>query len=139
MATKITVDIPNPKGVAKRILTDDVKLYANTRLHAYCSPYVPMDSGTLDQTVNITKGYVHYKAPYAHYMYEGEVYGPNYPIMEGGQVVGWASPPQKHPTGQPLDYSTDKHPLATSHWDKAMKVSKGQQLADDITAYLKRK
>ena len=139
MSVKITVDIPNPKGIVKRILTDDVKLYANTRLHAYCDPYVPMDSGILSQNVEITKDYVHYKSPYAHYQYEGKEYGPNYPITEGGEVTGWYSPPQKHPTGRALNYSTDKHPLATDHWERAMAVAKGQQLADDITAYLKRK
>lgn len=111
---KITVKevtLANQQKTIQRILGEGVKTYANTRLHAYCSPYVPMDTGMLDQTVDITKDYVHYKVPYAHKNYVGEN----------------------------LNFSKDKHPLATSHWDKAMAVAKGQQLADDITAYIKKR
>ena len=111
MAVSVKVDIPNIPKLSNRIFSDDVRKYANTRLHAYCSPYVPMDTGMLDQTVDITPEYVHYKVPYAHRIYEGDG----------------------------LNFSTDKHPLATAHWDKAMAVAKGQQLSDEITAYIKRK
>ena len=104
------VTLNNGQKTIQRIIGDGVKVYANTRLHAYCSPYVPVDTGMLDQTVDITKDYVHYKVPYAHRIYEGDG----------------------------LNFSTDKHPLATANWDKAMKVAKGQQLADDITAYIKK-
>ena len=48
---KISVEVFNPKKTFKRIFSDEVRKYAHTRLHAYCSPYVPMDSGALDQTV----------------------------------------------------------------------------------------
>lgn len=110
---KITVKevtLTNQQKTIQRIIGDGVKVYANTRLHAYCSPYVPMDTGYLDQTVDITKDYVHYKAPYAHKMWDGEG----------------------------LNFSKDKHPLATSHWEKAMAASKGQQLAKDIENYIKK-
>lgn len=111
MAISVKVDIPNIPKLSKRIFSDDVRKYANTRLHAYCSPYVPMDTGYLDQTVDITKDYVHYKAPYAHKMWDGDG----------------------------LNFSKDKHPLATSHWEQAMKVAKGEQLAADIEAYIKKR
>lgn len=105
------VEIKNGAKTIKRILGDDVKTYANTRLHAYCSPYVPMDTGYLDQTVDITADYVHYKAPYAHRIWEG----------------------------RGMNFSKDQHPLATSHWEQAMAKAKGDQLAKDVTNYLKRK
>lgn len=111
MAISVKVDIPNIPKLSKRIFSDDVRKYANTRLHAYCSPYVPMDTGYLDQTVDITSEYVHYKAPYAHKMWDGDG----------------------------LNFSKDKHPLATSHWEQAMKVAKGEQLAADIEAYIKKR
>lgn len=111
MAVTVKVDIPNISGISKRLFTPDVKKYAHTRLHAYCDPYVPMDTGALSQTVNITEDYVHYKVPYAHRVHEGNG----------------------------MHFSTDKHPLATSHWEKAAMTAKGQQLADDIAAYIKRK
>lgn len=109
MGVTVKVEIPNIPKLSKRIFSDDAKKYANTRLHAYCSPYVPMDTGYLDQTVDITPDYVHYKAPYAHKNWDGDN----------------------------LNFSKDQHPLATSHWERAMAVAKGQQLADDITAYIK--
>lgn len=105
------VTLANQQKTVQRIFGDDVKVYANTRLHAYCSPYVPMNTGYLDQTVNITKDCVHYKAPYAHKNWDGDG----------------------------LDFSKDKHPLATAHWERSMAVAKGQKLADDITEYEKRR
>ena len=68
---KISVEVFNPKKTFKRIFSDEVRKYAHTRLHAYCSPYVPMDSGALDQTVDITPNYVHYKSPYASMGWQG--------------------------------------------------------------------
>lgn len=111
MAVSVKVDIPNVPKLSKRIFSDDVRKYANTRLHAYCSPYVPMATGMLDQTVDITKDYVHYKVPYAHKNWDGDG----------------------------INFSVDKHPLATSHWERAMATAKGQQLADEIQAYIERK
>ena len=69
----VKVEIYSPGQTVKRIFNKDVMKYAHTRLHAYCSPYVPMDSGTLDQKVNITEEYVHYKSPYAHFQWAGKV------------------------------------------------------------------
>lgn len=111
MGVSVKVDIPNIPKLSKRIFSDDVRVYANTRLHAYCSPYVPMNTGSLDQDVQITKDYVHYKVPYANKVHKGEN----------------------------MNFSKDKHPLATAHWERAMAVAKGKQLGNDITAYTKRK
>lgn len=132
---KVKVEIKNPSATLKRIFDDQTMIYAHTRLHELCSPYVPKDSGMLDDNVAIDEKCVHYKSPYAHYQYKGEVYGPNIPLSDGG----FYSPPnqKKTPTGRPLQYSKDVNPLATSEWDKAMKVSKGDQLAQEISDYLK--
>lgn len=97
--------------IKNRIFSSDVMKYANTRLHVYCDPYVPMDSGALSQDVQITDEYVLYKVPYAHRIHEGKN----------------------------MNFSKDKHPLATSNWEEAMATAKGQQLADDISEYIKRK
>lgn len=106
-----SVKINNKNKIFNRIFDAETKKYANTRLHAYCSPYVPMNTGYLDQTVDITTEYVHYKAPYAHKIW----------------------------TGEDMKFSRDKHPLATARWERAMVISKGQQLANDISNYKKRK
>ena len=135
------VKLRDGRKTVQRIFGEDVMTYAHTRLHAYCSPYVPMGSGVLDQFVDIYPDCVHYKSPYAHYQWEGEIYGPNFPIYEDGVFAGWRSPKgeSKHPTGRELNYSGDQHPLATSHWEQAMMAAKGDEFCKDIEDYLRRK
>ena len=74
----------------------------------------------------IGSGKVVYPGPYAHYMYYGEVYGPNIPVFEddSGVPTRYFSPPgrKKHPTGRELQYKTDVNPLAGSYWFERMKA-----------------
>lgn len=89
------------------------------------TPYVPYDEGILAGSANtateIGSGEVVYDTPYARYLWYGEVYGPNIPIVENGEIVGYWSPPEKYPTGRSLQYSTERNPLAGSHWcERAM-------------------
>lgn len=100
-----------------------------------CFPYLPFDEGVLAGSANtatkIGSGEVIYDTPYARYLYYGEVYGPNIPITENGVITGYWSPPEKHPTGRSLQYSTEKNPLAGSHWfDRAMEDHKGDILKE---------
>ena len=97
-----------------------------------CFPYVPFDEGDLAGSANtateIGSGEVVYDTPYARYLYYGEVYGPNIPITENGIITGYWSPKEKFPTGEKLEYSTEKNPQAGSHWfERAMEDHK-----DDI-------
>lgn len=90
-----------------------------------CFPYLPFDEGILAGSANtatkIGSGEVIYDTRYARYLYYGEVYGPNIPIVENGVVTGYFSPPEKHSTGKKLQYRTEKQPMAGSHWfDRAM-------------------
>ena len=103
------VDLRDGKKALQRILGDGVMTYLHTRLHAYCSPYVPMDSGMLDQNVDITPEFVHYKQPYARRQWEGKG----------------------------IKHSTDHHPLATSHWEVAAMAAHKGDLCKDIEDYLK--
>ena len=98
-------------------------------------PYVPFAEGTLAGSANtateIGSGEVVYDTPYARYLWYGEVYGPNIPIVENGAIVGYWSPPEKHPTGRKLEYSTDLNPLAGSHWcERAMADHKKEVLEE---------
>ena len=100
-----------------------------------CFPYVPFDEGILAGSANtateIGSGEVVYDTPYARYLYYGEVYGPNIPIVENGVIVGYRSPPETHPTARPLQYNTDKNTLAGSHWfDRAMADHSGDVLKE---------
>lgn len=97
----------------------------------YCIPYCPMKTGTLAKSAYtatvLGSGRVVWPGPYAHYMYYGEVYGPNIPIYdedESGEPTGYFSPPgrTKTPTGRKLQYNTDLNPLAGSFWFERAKA-----------------
>lgn len=100
-----------------------------------CFPYLPFDEGVLAGSANtateIGSGEVVYDTPYARYLYYGEVYGPNFPITENGVIVGYYSPPEKFPTGEKLEYSTERNPMAGSHWfERAMADHKDDVLKE---------
>ena len=130
-----TVDI---KLAGLAMVDDPLKEYANMQLARYCEPYVPMNSGMLFSSAQITPEAVTYPGPYAHYQWEGVVYGPNYPITENGILVGFFSKPDtpKVKTDRLLNYSKDLHPLATSKWDKAAMAVRKKDLAEDIRQYI---
>ena len=131
----IKVDSINFVNIERRLanLADDkTMLEIHNAFARYMEPYVPMDEGMLAHNIEITPEYVGYNSPYAHYQYTGLVYGPNYPIIENGVIVGFYSPPNKQPTGAQLQYSTDKHPLATDHWDKRMMEDKGDEFTAEV-------
>ena len=91
----------------------------------YCDPKVPFDTGTLKHSAitasAVGDGILVYSTPYARYLYYGEVYGPNIPIYEGGELAGFRSPAgqKKHPTGRALTYQGA--PERGAHWfERAM-------------------
>lgn len=128
---KLNIDVKvNTAKLAKEFeaLKDDNVMYEIHDLFAKMNdPYVPMQEGVLSQSVQISKDGITYAGPYAHYMYVGEIYGPNIPIFEDGILVGFFSIPNmpKKPTGREMSYDKEKHPLASKEWDKAMMQNKG--------------
>lgn len=117
------------------------RLFLANEAKRFMDPYVPYDSSFLSsQTETYVEndiGIVEYVSPYAHYQWEGEIYGPNYPIFENGVVVRWYSPPHKTPTGREIEHNKFKHPLATSHWDKAMMTTRKGDLTKAYQNYLR--
>lgn len=105
----------------------------------WCLQYVPWETGSLGKSAYtatvIGSGEVEYPGPYAHYLYYGEVYGPNIPVFEDdtGEPTRWFSPPgqQKHPTGKALEYATDVNPLAGSFWFERMKADHMQDIIQE--------
>ena len=101
----------------------------NMQVVADSDPFVPFQQGALRASVNYPQGIyggeIEYNTPYAHYLYAGEIYGPNYPITDSaGNVIGWYSPPIKHPTGRPITYHT---PGTSDHWfEKSKAQHKGE-------------
>lgn len=111
-ASGVTINLTglNPEAVATRILSTPVKLAISQDAARLMTEYVPMDSGTLSQTIDIQPDYVHYMVPYAKANY----YGKN------------------------RNFSQDRHPLATGEWDKAMITGKGGQFFREVEAIIRR-
>ena len=97
-----------------------------------CDPLIPFQQGALRNSVTFPQGVyggeIEYNTPYAHYLYQGEVYGPNIPIRDAaGNITGWYSPPKKNPTGRPLTY----HTAGTGdHWFEKAKEQHKQEWID---------
>ena len=135
----------NERAIANKIeslIDDKTMLEIHQLLAKMCNDYVPADTTLLASSVQALPEYVYYPGPYAHYMYMGEVYGPNYPIYKDGVLVGWRSPPgkgTKYPKGYGFDYSTEVHPQATHHWDKAMFIDRRDEFLEGVRRILVRR
>lgn len=125
------VDIKIDTSRIDRNLKEAQKLL-NMQIVADCGPLIPFQQGELRNSVNYPQGIyggeIEYNTPYAHYQYEGEVYGPNIPIKDAeGNITGWWSPPKKNPTGRPLTY----HTAGTGdHWFEKAKEQHKQDWID---------
>ena len=78
-----------PKALAKeKVCGRENMLFLANQAAKFMDPYVPADNLVLAQNIFITAdddcGHIIYNSPYAHYQWEGELYGPNYPITDGG-------------------------------------------------------
>lgn len=107
--------------------------------------YVPFATGTLARSPyavsDFGSGEVIYPGPYAHYQYYGEVYGPNIPITDSNTgLIHWVSPKgkKKHPTGRPLQYSTEMNALAGSHWFERMKADHLEDIVKEVQGFVKK-
>ena len=141
MKVKFEWNDPPDRIAKKKLGGQPGMLFLATTAARFMDPYVPSDNLVLAQNVDITAdedaGYITYNSPYAHYQYMGELYGPNIPIFDGEELMGFWSPPHKNPTGRKLKYNTFRHPLATDHWDQAMMTARKEDLAKSYEEYLK--
>ena len=115
--------------------------FAATEWHRLYRPFVPYQTGLLYSSVHITgngstqTGTIEHYQPYAHYAYEGIVYGPNMPVMQAGEVAGYYSrpkPERKQPTGAMMHYNG----TGTRHWDQAAKPTKLPLLIRTLQSYV---
>lgn len=141
----INVTVPNGSFVFRwnprfgAVMTDRLQKtqrYIDSESVRLMVPYTPMRNGLLMDSVKlgtvIGSGELRYLSPYARYLYYGEIYGPNIPIYEGSQLVGYFSPKgkKKHPTGRPLKYDTSRHPQAGKLWFERMKADHGAEILE---------
>lgn len=107
---KVSIDC---KDIRRTLESAPLGQFVANRAREYMEPYVPYRSGDLSKSAVAEPFKVSYLKEYAHRVWEG--------------------------TGMKI-HSGDKahHPLATSHWDKAMEAMRGGELAQDISDYLAR-
>lgn len=143
ISVKANVRLDIPKQL-KRVRSPKLWKYAAQQWHRLYKDYVPMDQGVLYNQVlfdsNETEGTITHTVPYAHYMYEGRVYGPNYPVAENDRVVGYFSQKgrPKKPTGRMLKYDQQKHSKATRKWDQAAVPTQGPKLLHELQKFVDR-
>lgn len=98
-------------------------------------PYVPAMNLVLASNVKTyvdgEVGIVHYLSPYANYQHEGIL------MVSRSTGSSWAKYGEsKVPVGKKLKHSHSVHPLATSHWEKAMMTTRGREYKTAVDAYI---
>ena len=116
-----------------------VQRFFTNACYKHMDKYVPMDTGDLRSNVMVSTNSITYKSPYAHYMYEGKVMGPNIPIIKNGVPfpVGYYSPKgrAKKYTGANINY----HTAGTGpHWDERMKSAELNDVIREVQNYVNR-
>lgn len=95
--------------------------YLAARVKLRCDPYVPMQSGILKNTAQISAdgSELVYNQPYAHYQYHG---------------IAMAGRAPKHYTGRPLKYHGA--PMRGAEWEKRMLADHQADLEKDVAAFI---
>ena len=115
-----------------------VQRFVQNQCYRYMDKYVPRRDGNLRKNVDLSNPeLIIYESDYAHYQYEGKVMGPNIPIKENGEIVGYFSPKggRKHYTGKDIHYKT---PGTYDHWDKVMVKNDMTKLVENVQRYVER-
>ena len=117
-----------------------VHSYFTERCATYMDKYVPFKKGNLAYTNRIVEtDEVIYNSPYAHYMYEGKVMGPNIPIIKNGVIVGWFSKGPKYYTDEDIKYkSSAGHEYAGPHWDQRMWSAEKDDVIKEVQKFINR-
>lgn len=125
-----------PAAIAADYAGDEAQLFLANEAKKLMEPYVPAMNLVLTRNVRVYvengKGIVHYQSPYARYQHEGKVMVSKRPGVKGSAKK--VLQPEKS-----LDYTKFRHPLATSHWDKAMMAARRDDLVKAMQNYVEGK
>lgn len=113
----IKVKMYHPQKTADRICENrQVGLFLANTWGNYFDKYTPMQEGILMSNKTIEPFTVTYDSPYAHYQWEGI----------------------SRFSGNPLNYSKEQNPLATSHWEVPAYEAFQDSVAKQVTAFIRR-
>lgn len=141
MSVNIRLEVDNRinvKGLTNAVQSDKLWKYAATEWHRLYKDWVPMQTGELYRNVVFRPKEIEHISPYAHYLYEGKMYGPNIPISESGTITGFFSQRNrpKSPTGRSLKYQHGQHPKACAKWDQAAAPTQLPKLVQAMQRYV---
>ena len=110
---KITLNVADVKvdvnGITEKAKGDPAFwTFAAMEWHTLYTPYVPMQTGVLTNTVSFSPGEIEHTVIYANYQY----------------------------TGFTFKYSHDLHPKASAKWDQAAAPTQLPKLAKAMQAYI---
>lgn len=135
---KLSFKLNKPvQQISDRVTGGDAgQLFLANEAKKLMDPYVPALNLGLSRNVRVYveggKGIIHYLSPHARYQFRGRVMISKNPgVKESAKIV-------KQPE-QELKYSTFRHPLATSHWDKAMMTARKDDLVRAVQNYVEGK
>ena len=101
--------------------------------------YVPMDTGTLAETViyvgeptsNVKIDRITYTQPYARYMYNGKL------MVDPDTGSSWAKKgTKKILTDKDLHYNKGGHAFAGPHWDQRMWTAEKDKVIKDVQRFI---
>lgn len=116
MAIVVKIDTKAITNMVEGVLTDDAKIYFYNEFYGAMMPYVPADTLAMYDTADISADGILFVQPYSSAPYFG-----------------------KTKNGTPMHFKTDKHPLATDHWDVAAWNAKKDQICDALQDYINRR
>lgn len=143
MAVRVKLDTSKILG---KVTNDEFGKKVSHEWKRLIDDYTPHDDkGELQRNVEELPFALHYKSPYAHYIYTGEVYvDPLYGV--GGfydPTYGWWSRPgiTKIPSGRGFKhFNHNTNPKAIDHWDIAAEnAGQKDELYRQLNGDLKRK
>lgn len=121
------------EAIAADYTGDRAQLFLANEAKRLMEPYVPALNMGLSRNIRVYvdggRGIVHYLSPYARYQYGGKVMISKRPGVKGSAKM----------VMQPvhsLNYTTFRHPLATSEWDKAMITARGDDLVRAVQNFI---
>jgi hypothetical protein len=113
---------------------DRTLLFMSNEARKLMQPYVPELNHILVKNVRSQVengvGVVHYLQPYARYQWYGKL------MVSSITGSPWSRGESKVLTNKNLSYSK---PLASSHWEQAMKTARGDDLARAVENFIKLK
>lgn len=136
MSTEMHWNKPIPQIVREATGNKRTLLFMAQEAKRLMDPYVPARNMVLSRNVRTyvedDHGVVHYLSPYARFQHEG--------YLMVSRITGspWAEKGEsKVVTGKRLNYSTARHPLATSEWEKAMKAARMDDYLQAVQNYVR--